>query len=330
MKNFFKKLSFVMALAMIISVIAPAAGAFAATAPALSAKGTKYLYLGNATKSSLDLNVTNKPAGASYVWSSSKKTIATVDKYGVVKGVKQGKTTVSLAITKKDGSKTTLSVDFVVRNNIKSFTSIVDADGADLAKLVAGKAYDLNGKFTTNGGSTTSTSSVARWSVDSDKATIDVKTGVFTATEAGTYKVTVNAFETATGADAWVALNDKTSTAGVKATGTFEVTVITSFVSSRQVDQDTLELTFDGDMSKSTLDKDLVLYQIIGSTAVTTGAEKIKKVSYDTTGKIVTVDVYANFTAGGSYKLVAGELTVPFTAATAKLTDIAKIVLDDV
>jgi hypothetical protein len=331
MKNFFKKLSFVMALAMIVSVIAPAAGAFAADSLALSVKGTKYLYLGNATKSSLDVNLKGtKPVGAKYLWSSSKKTVATVDKYGVVKGVKQGKTTVSLAITKKDGKKTTLSVDFVVRNNIKEFTSIVDADGADLDKLVANKAYDLNGKFTTNGGSTTSTSSVARWSVDSDKATIDVKTGVFTATEAGTYKVTVNAFETATGADAWVALNDKTSTAGVKATGTFEVTVITSLVSSKQVDKDTLELTFDGDMSKSTLDKDLVLYRVVGSSTITTGAEKVKKVSYDTTGKIATVDFYASFTAGDSYKLVAGELSVPFTAAKVALTEVDKIAFDAV
>ncbi len=329
MKNFFKKLSFVLALAMIVTAIAPAAGAFAASAPALSAKGTKYLYLGNETKSSLDLNVTNKPAGASYVWSSSKKTVATVDKYGVVKGVKQGKTTVSLAITKKDGSKTTLSVDFVVRNNIKSFTGIVSADNADIAKLVTGKEYDLNSKFTTNGGSTTSTSSVARWSVDSDKATIDVKTGLFKATEAGTYKVTVNAFETATGADAWVALNDKASTVGVKATGTFEVTVLTSLVSTKQVNKDTVELTFDGDVSKSTLEKDLVFYQLVNDTPITTGAEKIKSVSFDTTGKVAKVVMYAPFTAGSKYKVVAGTFVSTFTAATANVKDLKTIVFDD-
>ena len=43
-KNFFKKLSFVLVLAMIVSVIAPAAGAFAATAPKLNAT-KKYLQL---------------------------------------------------------------------------------------------------------------------------------------------------------------------------------------------------------------------------------------------------------------------------------------------
>ncbi len=326
MKNFFKKLSFVLALAMIVTAIAPAAGAFAASAPALSAKGTKYLYLGNETKSSLDLNVTNKPAGASYVWSSSKKTVATVNKYGIVKGVKQGKTTVSLAITKKDGSKTTLSVDFVVRNNIKSFTSIVDADGADLTKLEAGKAYDLNGKFITNGGSTTSTSSVARWSVDSDKATIDVKTGLFTANEAGTFKVTVRAFETATGADAWVALNDATSTAGVKASGTFEVTVVADIVSTKQVDTDTFEVTFNADMSKTDLSATTaVVAQIINGKEVVTGTEKIKSLKLDATGKVATVDLYAAVKAKTEYTFTYKELVGKFTAASVSLADVASV-----
>ncbi len=323
MKNFFKKLSFVMALAMIISVIAPAAGAFAASAPALSAKGTKYLYLGNATKSSLDLNVTNKPAGASYVWSSSKKTVATVDKYGVVKGVKQGKTTVSLAITKKDGSKTTLSVDFVVRNNIKEFTSIVSADGADLAKLEAGKAYDLNSKFTTNGGSTTSTSSVARWSVDSDKATIDVKTGLFTATEAGTYKVTVNAFETATGADAWVALNDKASTAGVKATGTFEVTVINKITKVTQVDQYSLKVDFAG-ATDATKDNLSVAYLVNGTPIL----QSIESIKLSDDKKSATVKLYGAFNAG-TYRVTATDLgSAEFTVATTKVADVSQVVVD--
>lgn len=331
MKNFFKKLSFVMALAMIVSVITPAAGAFAADSLALSVKGTKYLYLGNATKSSLDVNLKGtKPAGAKYLWSSSKKSVATVDKYGVVKGVKQGKTTVSLAITKKDGSKSTLSVDFVVRNNIKEFTSIVSADGADLTKLDADKEYDLNGKFTTNGGSTTSTSSVARWSVDSDKATIDVKTGVFKASEAGTYKVTVNAFETATGADAWVALNDKTSTVGVKATGTFEVTVVTKLVSTKQVGASSFEVTFNADMSKTDLSSTTaVLAQIINGKAVVTGTEKIKEIKFDATGKIATVVLYTALKEKADYTFTYGTLVGSFTAVAKDLAAVASIEFAD-
>jgi hypothetical protein len=192
--------------------------------------------------------------------------------------------------------------------------------------LEAGKEYDLNGKFTTNGGSTTSTSSVARWSVDSDKATIDVKTGVFKANEAGTFKVTVRAFETATGADAWVALNDATSTAGVKASGTFEVTVVADIVSTKQVDADTFEVTFNADMSKTDLSATTaVVAQIINGKEVITGTEKIKSLKLDATGKVATVDLYAAVKAKTEYTFTYKELTGKFTAASVSLAEVASV-----
>ena len=330
MKNFFKKLSFVMALAMIISVIAPAAGAFAASAPALTAKGTKYLQLGDATKGTLDINVTNKPAGAKYAWKSSETKVATVDKYGVVKSKKIGTTTISLAITKKDGKTSTLSVKVVVRDNIASFDSIVAKDGADLTKLVAGKEYDLDGKYTTASGAKSGTSSTARWFVNSDKATIDVKSGLFKATEGGEYEVTVYAFQTANGYAAWSALNDKTSTLNVLTKNTFKVTVLPSVVSTAQVSKDTFKVTFDTDISKSTFATDLVVYQVIDSKDVTTGAEKVKEVKFDATGKVATVVMYAPFTAKSDYKFVSGTFTGTFKAASASLEDVAGIVFEDV
>ncbi|MDF2514208.1 MAG: hypothetical protein K0S04_4074, partial [Herbinix sp.] len=76
-KNFFKKLSFVMALAMIISVIAPAAGAFAATGLRLNAT-SKTLFLGESTKS-FNFNPLGMSKGATQKWTSSKPSVATVN-----------------------------------------------------------------------------------------------------------------------------------------------------------------------------------------------------------------------------------------------------------
>ena len=64
-KNFFKKLSFVMALAMIISVVAPAAGAFAATTLKLNAT-SKTLFLGE--NDAYNFNVIGKSTGATESW----------------------------------------------------------------------------------------------------------------------------------------------------------------------------------------------------------------------------------------------------------------------
>jgi hypothetical protein len=337
-KNFFKKLSFVLALAMIISTIAPAAGAFAAEALHLNST-KKYLHLSPDSKygpSEFDFNISHATRGSKAAWLSSDEDVATVDEttgYVVATGV--GTATISVEVTAKDGTVTPLEATVVVRDNIDSIDSIYcQTDAAqDLTKLAVGKDYDFGRKYTTEAGLHTGTGSKTRWFVNAaaTKATIN-DAGVFKATAAGDYTLTCVTFQSTEKAEAWeVAFAaDPASTLNVLASKTQNVTVVPSVLATSQVDLDTFKVTFDCDMSASTFASTAVLYQILNDKEITTGAEKIKTVTFDTaTGKEATIDVLAPFSSGVTYKLVSGALVATFKAASTDIADVKSIVFDD-
>lgn len=322
-KNFFKKLSFVMALAMIISVIAPAAGAFAATKSSLNAT-SKVLYLGT-KNNKFDFNIKNHVKGSTYSWTIADKKVATVhSKYGMVTAVAPGSTKVTAKVTPKTGKAYTLSAKVIVRDNIKEvkITNVPEAD------LKVGQENDFNRTFKTVSGSTTRTLSVTRWLVDGEGATIDAKTGVFKATVPGEYKVKAVSFETDAQFDAWKADSEKNASK-LLASDEVTVKVVPSVVATKQVDADTFTVEFDSDMSKTDILKEAILYKVVAGKDVNTGAEKIKKITLDSTGKIATVDMFTAFVAGTDYKFAYGKLTGTFKAATKNVSDIAGLVFDD-
>ena len=112
MKNFSKKLSFVMATAMVVtSLYAPQGAEAAATNKIVVAKGkkavkSKNIYIGGKTVN-FDAIIKGKNV-KSGTWSSSNKKVASVDKNGVVKALKNGKVTISFKTkaTKKAKSVT--------------------------------------------------------------------------------------------------------------------------------------------------------------------------------------------------------------------------------
>ena len=320
-KNFFKKLSFVMALAMIISVIAPAAGAFAATKSSLNAT-SKVLYLGT-KNNKFDFNIKNHVKGSKYSWTIADAKVATVHKtYGMVTAKGVGSTKVTVKVTPKTGKAYSLSAKVIVRDNIKTVT-ISDLPKEDLK---VGQEHDFNRTFTTvSGGSRTL--SVTRWLVAGEGATIDEKSGVFKAETAGEYKITAVSFETDAKFAAWK--KDGADVTKALAYDEYTVKVVPSIVDVKQVDADTFTVEFDSDMSKTDVKTASVLYQVIGGKNVSTGAEKIKTVTLDSTGKIATIDMFTAFNAGSVYNYVYGDLKDSFTAATKNITDIAGIVFDD-
>ena len=91
--KFFKKLSFVLAVAMVLSVFAPAAGAFAAGEPKLNST-KKYLHLsGKPGSNEFNFNIKNKVKGWKYFWESADEAVAEVnEKNGVVIATGVGKT----------------------------------------------------------------------------------------------------------------------------------------------------------------------------------------------------------------------------------------------
>ncbi|HHT57528.1 hypothetical protein, partial [Herbinix luporum] len=191
--KFFKKLSFVLVVAMVLSVFYPAAGAFAAAKKPTLNSTNKYLHLDVEGKNKFNFNINNKKSGWKYYWESANEDVAVVNsKNGVTTATGVGKTKVTVTITDKNKEVVTkLYATVTVRDNIKTvkITNIPEGN-----KLAVGQENDFNRSFVTVSGSTKKTSAITRWTVDSDKATINDK-GVFVANEAGEYTITARSFQ---------------------------------------------------------------------------------------------------------------------------------------
>ena len=316
-KNFFKKLSFVIALAMIISVVAPAAGAFAATKVKLNAT-KKYLHLGVDGKDEYNFNIVSKKGtGWKYSWESSNDDVVVVNKKnGVATAAGVGTAKVTVFIVDKDGEEVgEAKATVVVRDNIKE-VSITNKPAGD--KVSVGVAHDFNRSFVTFSGSKKVTSAITRWSVEpADGATIDDK-GIFTATKAGEYTITAKTYQSKAKFEA----NEP-----LAATDSYKVTVPVEIKEVKQLNANKFVAEFNDDVSKTLTKDNAFVYQVINGKQVTTGTEKIKSVAFD--GNKVTVELYGNIVSKGLYNFVYGDVTGAFTGANADVSEIAGIVFDD-
>jgi hypothetical protein len=288
-KNFFKKLSFVLALAMMVSVITPAAGAFAATAPKLNS-AKQYLYLdAKDGKQVYDFNIANKQKGWKYEWSSNNEDVAEVASNGLTTAVGIGTAKVSVVIYDKDGEEVKeLKATVIVKDNIRELT-ITNTPAGD--KLAVDQENDFNRSFVTSSGSTKKTTSITRWSVDkADKATIN-DSGLFKATEAGKYVITARSFQSTAKYDLWK--TDNAKYAGyVTATATYEVTVKVSIKDVKLVTPRQLQVTFDSSVKDKVDGKeDIVINRKLDDThTALVPVSALDSVSAD--GKTVTFSVY--------------------------------------
>jgi hypothetical protein len=315
-KNFFKKLSFVLALAMIVSVIMPAAGAFAATkAPKLSAT-KKYLHLDKEGANEYDFNITNKGKNWKYEWSSANENVAEVGKNGLTTATGVGTTKVSVVITDKDGDEVDeLTATVVVRDNIAS----VKITKVPTGKLAVGASNDFNRSFTTVSGSTKKTSSITRWTVKEEGATIS-DSGLFVATKAGEYTITATSFQSTAKYESW--LTDSTKYASYAlATDSVKVTVAASMVKAEQVDLNTFKVTFDSIVSD--VDTKLTVSEVVGTAKV---LQSVKSIKLDATGTVATVDMYTNFIEGDTYVVDYPDMeSVQFVAAKSEATEVTSM-----
>lgn len=117
MKNMKKVFAFVLALAMILTTYQPTATYAATKAPTISAKKMT-LQVG----SKKTLTVKNAGKNATLKWSSSKKSVATVSKKGVVKAVKAGTANVKCKVVTKSKKHYTLTCKVTVKNTAVSKT----------------------------------------------------------------------------------------------------------------------------------------------------------------------------------------------------------------
>ncbi len=118
MKNMKKVFAFVLALAMILTTYQPTTTYAATKAPTISAKK---MTLQVGSKKTLTVK---KKAGknATLKWSSSKKSVATVSKKGVVKAVKAGTANVKCKVVTRSKKHYTLTCKVTVKNAAVSKT----------------------------------------------------------------------------------------------------------------------------------------------------------------------------------------------------------------
>ena len=221
MRSFSKKLAFVLAAAMTLTALAPAAKAKAAddftlnrTSATLYAnegvndKGKVEGLTGNVQK--YDFNLKNKPADwkdYKYVWASSDVKVVTVDKVGLATAVGVGKADVTCTVLDKDGkTAATLKATVEVKANAND-VEITNADKYEGTTVEAGDVVDLNRAMYDENGNKTSkrgtfVTDYTRWiAKPSTGVTINQATGEFTFTEeavAGDYTLYCETYQSKT------------------------------------------------------------------------------------------------------------------------------------
>ncbi|MDF2538355.1 MAG: hypothetical protein K0S76_1376 [Herbinix sp.] len=321
-KNFFKKLSFVMALAMLVSVIAPATGAFAATAPKLNSV-KKYLHLDKDGYDEYDFNISGKQKGWTYEWTSANEKVAKVNNLGVVTATGVGSTKVSVYIENKDGKEVdTLDATVVVRDNIAELEIYLQGENQPAVdKLLVGKDYDFGRKYKTVSGSSTKTSGVTRWTVDAtaDKATIVATSGLFNAKVAGEYKLTARSFQSDEKFKAWEKDNTLEVVTAVKE---LTVKVNASITDVDQIDKNSIKVTFSSPMDEAQVKANLSLNAIVTQTGSKV-KHVIKEIKLANDKMSATVIAYVDFAAKTIYSVdYVGMESGQFTAATMTFDDV--------
>lgn len=143
MKNFFKKLALVLALALVVTVVAPAAASKSEAASIAISSKSEDVSIGK----SYNFNIKNKVKGSTYKWSTSDKSIATVNsKNGVAKGVKVGTATISCKITLPNKTTKTVKATLNVRPDATAVA--INTSKFDTAKMVTGGSYDFDRTMT--------------------------------------------------------------------------------------------------------------------------------------------------------------------------------------
>jgi hypothetical protein len=320
-KNFFKKLSFVLALAMVLSVLTNVGPVFAAAGPTLTASH-KYLHLDREDMpNEYNFNIKNKKSGWKYEWTSADEDVVTInEKNGIVTATGAGTTTIYCAITDKDGNEiAVLDAKVTVRDNIKELTITNTPDGA----LNVGEEWDFNRSYVTYANRTKGSAAITRWTVDDeDNASITDK-GVFVATKAGEYTIEARAFQSRSKYETWKDTKDEELVTSNVAS--FTVKVVAGMETPEQIDLRTVKVPFTSEVEDA--DKNLTLYVMIGSTKVKVAT--VKAVTLADDKKSANIELYTDFTPEATYVIEHPEMeAVQFIAAKTGADQVDSITLN--
>ena len=307
MKSFFKKLAFVMALAMVVSLAAPAA------AKAVAANELKIAYQNGSAISEVnlakvgdteDLKFTGAPdyKEAGFEWISSNPAVATVDKAGVVTAVAAGTANVTIKIG--TDREATVVVNVV---NLPTYTATMGTSRDNLmtaAELEIGEVIDL--AFFGIKDYDAKRYSCIWFSVDPTVATVDQK-GLITAVAEGKTVITLGVLNLLTGKQhavqsCVVTVKGEEPVATATPTATPAPVVDKDAFTVVQKDTDKFVFTFEVEKTVEEIRENLTVSVKIGDKNYPISFENI---TID--GKTVTVTTYARFENGEVYTLTYGE-----------------------
>ena len=318
MKNFFKKLAFVLALAMVVTAIAPAAQASAAAQPTLNATSKKIYIDGDYTGKYSDtftLKVWNK-GDYRVTFASSDTKIATVTKwYGVVTAKAVGTATITATVSNKTTGKVikTLSSKVYVKKNADSvkFGSLAKFD----QPLVVGDKVKINvarvaGTVTAwKQADKTQISDYTLWtSSNPEVATVD-KWGTVKAIAAGETTISAVAMQTE-------------GTVATTAPATVKVTVVAKGITSvTQKTTTKLEVVFGAEQDTTKVTKDTLT---ITPADASKGTPLVKEVKWNDAKTVATVEVYVAFQDKAVYtvKVKDTDSVKDFTASNGEVASI--------
>lgn len=317
MKNFFKKIAFVLALAMVLVSVAPATANAATKAPSLK-KTSKILYIGGdltGTISDTYRFTFNDAAGYTATWKSKNTKVVKIEGKNVV-AVGVGKAEVVATLTNKAGKSVQKTATVYVKQNAEEVgfgsTKAIDSP-IELGAKVKINVYRLVGdkKIWTQNDMATCTDVIKWTSSDEKVATVD-KFGTVTAVGAGEATITATATQ------------PQGPTAGESAS--YKVTVVSGLTGATQKDVKTVNLTFGEAVTKDKVNATTVkLYEVVGTTKV---AQLVSDVAIDKNDATkATLSSYINFKKNTTYVVEYDGKTAEFVAVDPSAASVKRVVL---
>lgn len=316
MKNFFKKLAFVLALAMVLVSVAPATANAAAKAPSLK-KTSKILYIGGDITGTISDSYRfyfNNAKGYTATWESLNEDVVVIeDKTVVAVGV--GKAVVRATLTNKAGNEVVREATVWVKQNAEK-VGFGDMKKVE-SPLPVGQTAKVNvfrqvgdKKIWSQNDMATCTDKIVWTSSDEKVATVD-KWGTVTAVGAGEATITATATQ------------PQGPTAGESAS--YKVTVAAGLTSATQKNLTTATVTFGKEVTADEL-KTVKVYQLVGNTKVLQTVKEFKLDSNDKTK--ATIELYTTMPKNTTYVFVYGDTEKEFVTVDPSVNNVTRVAIE--
>lgn len=279
------------------------------TEPATLEKKEKVLYLNNEEiGKTYQFKVKNLPKGTTCEWSSSKKSVAVINKIsGKATAKAVGSTTITCKISKKSKLVQTLKGKVTVRANAETvqITNIPEQN-----KVQVGSRTTFSYEAKTAQGKKATDKVIWLLSDNTAQAKADETTGTVVAEKEGSYTITAYAYQNNTkkAAKQWSAQSAPVT-----------IHVIDNSIQVKQTSINTVEVSWNSSLTGKVTKENVSLYD-----AQTMVALDIDTLSLSADGKTMTIKSYLDFVNGTTYTVQYDGKKVNFVA---KSSDVAKVVL---